>query len=188
VSDASVLAEAERATPTRSELFLTFAKLGLCGFGGVGPWARRVIVEDKDWLDEREYAELLGLCQILPGPNVGNVSVCLGDRYHGPVGSLLALGGLLAGPMFVLLCLGIAYDHFGQLPLVHSAIGGIAAGAAGLFVGTALRMVERLRLNWIAVLIMCCAFVGIGIMQWPLVTVVLTLAPISLIISWREIA
>ena len=85
--DASALARRGRVTPTRLGLFLTFARIGICGFGGVGPWARRIIVEDCGWLDEREYAEVLGLCQVLPGPNVGNVAVCIGDRFHGALGS-----------------------------------------------------------------------------------------------------
>src|SRR3954454_22416398 len=76
LQDAAALSRpTDLAVPTRLDLFLTFVRIGLCGFGGVGPWARRIIVEDKRWVDEREYAELLGLCQILPGPNVGNVSV-----------------------------------------------------------------------------------------------------------------
>ena len=62
---------------TVGELFLDASfEIGVsAAFGGVGPWARRIIVEEERWLDDREYAELLGLCQVLPGPNVGNVSV-----------------------------------------------------------------------------------------------------------------
>jgi len=56
--------------PTRRELFLTFFQIGLCGFGGVGPWARRIIVEDRRWMDDRGYAEILTICQVIPGPNV----------------------------------------------------------------------------------------------------------------------
>ena len=53
---------------TRSSLFLAFLKMGLLGFGGVMPWARRVIVDERGWLADREFAELIGMCQILPGP------------------------------------------------------------------------------------------------------------------------
>ena len=57
--------------------------MGLLGFGGVLPWARRVLVEERAWLSEREFAELLGMCQILPGPNVVNLAVILGARWQG---------------------------------------------------------------------------------------------------------
>lgn len=183
--DASAVAEGERTTPTLLGLFLTFAKIGICGFGGVGPWARRIIVEDRGWVSEREYAEILGLCAILPGPNVGNVAVCIGDRFHGPVGSILAVVGLLCGPLSVLLGLVMLYDRFGDLPAVHAAVGGVAAAAAGLFIGTALRMGERLKLDTVALVIGACAFVGIGVLRWPLMTVVLVLAPMSIFLAWR---
>src|SRR3954463_6986682 len=85
--------------PTRRELFLTFVRIGVSGFGGVGPWARRIIVEERGWLDDRQEAELLGLCAVLPGPNVGNVSVMIGDRFYGLPGSVLAFTGLMSGPL-----------------------------------------------------------------------------------------
>jgi chromate transporter len=180
-----VLADAQPTTPGRLDLFLTFARIGVCGFGGVGPWARRIIVEDKGWVDEREYAELLGLCQILPGPNVGNVSVCIGDRFQGPLGSVLALVGLLSCPLASLVILGMLYDRFGQLPLVHAAVGGVASAAAGLFIGTALRMANRLRLNGIPLLILGCAFIGGGLLHWSLIAVIAVLAPVSIVWAWR---
>ena len=85
--------------PTKLALFLTFLKIGVCGFGGVGPWARRIIVEDRRWMDDRGYAEILTVCQVLPGPNVGNVSVVIGDRFHGVLGSTIALVGLMTAPV-----------------------------------------------------------------------------------------
>jgi chromate transporter len=180
-----VLADAERATPSRLDLFLTFAKIGLCGFGGVGPWARRIIVEEKTWLDEREYAEILGLCQILPGPNVGNVAVCIGDRFHGLLGSVLALVGLLSCPLAILVGLVTLYDQVGQVPVIHAAIGGVAAAAAGLFIGTALRMANRLKLSGIPLLILGCAFIAASLLHWSLMAVIAVLAPISIVWAWR---
>jgi chromate transporter len=184
--DSSVLAESDRATPSRLALFLTFVQIGLCGFGGVGPWARRILVEDRGWVTEREYAEILGLCQVLPGPNVGNVSVAVGDRFHGPLGSILALVGLLCGPVSILLGLAVLYDWYGDIRAVKAAIGGVAAAAAGLFLGTGLRMGQRLRLNRVGLVLGACAFVGIGILRLPLFTVVLLLAPLSVVLAWRS--
>lgn len=171
--------------PTRLSLFLTFFQIGICGFGGVGPWARRIIVEERGWLDDRQYAELLGLCQVLPGPNVGNVSVMVGDRFHGLVGSLLAFTGLMSGPMAILFVLASLYDRFGTLTFVNSAIGGVAAAAAGLFLGTALKVAERLKLTMPALAISVSAFVAVGLLHWPLLYVVLVLAPIGIVLAWR---
>ncbi|MCC6175121.1 MAG: chromate transporter [Chloroflexi bacterium] len=186
MDESGVLPLSVAGRPTRLELFLTFAKIGLCGFGGVGPWARRIIVEERAWLSEQEYAEMLGMCQALPGPNVGNVSVFIGDRYYGAVGAALAVTGLLCGPLLALLCLAVLYDRFGQLPAVSSAVAGVAAGAAGLFLGTALRMAERLRLRGWMLAIAACAFVGIGLLRWSLLFVVLVLAPVSIAVAGRS--
>jgi chromate transporter len=172
--------------PTRLGLFLTFMKIGVVGFGGVGPWARRIIVEDRGWLDEREYAEVLSICGVLPGPNVGNVSVFVGDRFHGAVGSCLALSGLMSGPLAIMLALGYLYASLAQVPAVDGAIGGVAAAAAGLFLGTGLKMAQRLQLSPVELAILACAFVAVGLLRWPLVPVVLTLGPIGIVLAWRH--
>jgi chromate transporter len=178
--------EEARAVPTRLGLFLTFMKVGIFGFGGVGPWARRIIVDERRWLDERAYADVLAVCQVLPGPNVGNVAVFIGDRFHGLVGSILSLVGLMIGPLAILLGLGFLYDWLGDVPSVDGAISGVAAAAAGLFLGTALKMAERLKLSAAALAILACAFVAVGLLRWPLMAVVLALAPVSVAIAWRS--
>jgi chromate transporter len=186
MSDVVAHGEERRAVPTRLGLLLTFMKIGVFGFGGVGPWARRIIVEDRGWLDEREYAEVLSICGVLPGPNVGNVSVFVGDRFHGVVGSCLALSGLMSGPLAILLTLGYLYDWLGAIPAIDGAIGGVAAAAAGLFLGTGLKMAQRLKLSAPELGILAGAFVAIGLLRLPLVPVVLTLGPIGIVLAWRR--
>ena len=178
--------DAPAVVPTRGELFLTFVRIGVSGFGGVGPWARRIIVEERGWLDDRQYAELLGLCSVLPGPNVGNVSVMIGDRFYGLPGSVLAFTGLMSGPLFIMLGLGLLYARLGSVPSIDGAVGGVAAAAAGLFIGTALKIAERLRLTLSALAILGCAFVAIGLLRWPLLLVVAALAPVGIALAWRS--
>ena len=81
----------------RIDLFLGFFKLGALAFGGTGPMMRSVIVEDRRWLDDAEFAALLGLCQALPGANTCNLAVMLGERHFGASGAFIALFGLVAG-------------------------------------------------------------------------------------------
>ena len=64
--------------PTKRSLFVGFLMVGLQGFGGVLPFARRMLVEHHHWLTEREFTEVLSLSQFLPGPNVASITVCLG--------------------------------------------------------------------------------------------------------------
>ena len=172
--------------PTRTALFFGYLKIGLLGFGGVAAWARRVIVEERRWLSERDYAEVLGMGQILPGPNVGNAAVMIGRRFHGLSGALLATSGIYFAPLCILIALSILYENFGQDPGVASAMQGIAAGAAGMVVGTALKMAERLKLTVEALAVLALAVAAAAWLRLSLPLVVLVLAPVSITLSlWR---
>lgn len=172
--------------PTRRDLFLGYLKIGLFGFGGVAAWARRVIVEERHWLTEREYAEVLGLGQVLPGPNVGNAAVMIGRRFHGLAGALLATGGIYCAPLIILIVLCLLYDRYGQLPDVAPAMAGIAAAAAGMVIGTAAKMVGKLRLAPEAVAILLLAAFAATSLRIPLPLIVLALAPLSIAAAlWR---
>jgi chromate transporter len=116
-------------TPARTELFLGFAKIGLLGFGGVAPWARHIIVAEKKWLTERDYASILGVGQVLPGPNTVNSAIIIGDRFHGTVGALLAALGILCMPVTVLIGIALLYDRIAGLPSVDAAIGARCGGS-----------------------------------------------------------
>ncbi|MFI5022197.1 MAG: chromate transporter [Alphaproteobacteria bacterium] len=170
----------------RMELFLAFLKIGLLGFGGVAPWARRVIVEERAWFSEEEYASLLGVGQILPGPNTLNTAVMVGDRFQGAVGSLIAVAALMTMPLAILMAVASLYERFAALPEVASAMSGTAAAAAGLVIGTALKMTRRLRPTRIAVLFGLVAFVAIGVLRFPLIAVVVVMAPISIVAAALE--
>ncbi|MCB4823381.1 chromate transporter [Roseicella aerolata] len=180
--------EAPPATvvPTRLDLFLGYLKIGLFGFGGVAAWARRVIVEERRWLTEREYAEVLGLGQVLPGPNVGNAAVMIGRRFHGLAGALLATAGIYCAPLLILIVLCLLYDRYGQLPEVAPAMAGIAAAAAGMVIGTAMKMAGKLKLAPEALVLLLLATFAAAWLRLPLPLIVLALAPLSIFASlWR---
>ena len=162
-----------------------FLYVGLCGFGGVLPWARRMVVEQRRWLSAAEFTDLLGLCQFLPGPNIINMSVALGARFHGLRGALVAFAGITLAPIGVVLSLGALYERFGDHLVVQRAIGGMAAAAAGLVVATAFKIAAPLGWQWRGMLIAGLAFVAIGWLQWPLLPTLLVLAPLSVALQWR---
>src|SRR3712207_4593762 len=85
--------------PSLSEVFLAFAWMSLHGFGGVLPWARRVLIEEKKWMTAEEFNEAFALCQFLPGPNIVNFSIVYGSRLHGAIGAIVAFVGLLGPPV-----------------------------------------------------------------------------------------
>jgi chromate transporter len=174
------------AVPTRTQLFLGYAKIGLLGFGGVAAWARRVIVEERRWLSERDYAEVLGLGQILPGPNVGNAAVMIGRRFHGLVGALLATSGLYIGPLCILVALAVFYDLYGTTPGVAPFMQGVAAAAAGMVMGTALKMAGNLKPPVELVVVGVLALVAAAFLRLPLPLIVLVFAPLGVWLSLRR--
>ena len=98
--------------PDLRALFLAFSSVGLSGFGGVLPFARRMLVEERQWMTAEEFNAQLGLCQFLPGPNVVNLAVVVGKRYQGALGAIVAPVGLLAGPLAIVLVLALLYDAY----------------------------------------------------------------------------
>jgi chromate transporter len=171
---------------SRTELFLGFAKIGLLGFGGVAPWARHVIVGEKRWLSEREYASILGVGQVLPGPNTVNSAIIIGDHFQGTVGALSAVLGLLCTPIAVLIGIALIYDRIAGLPSVGAAIAAGAAAAAGLVIGTAIKMARRLKPNATAVAVGLAAFASVGLLHVPMALAIVVLGPISMVLVWRE--
>jgi chromate transporter len=170
---------------TRKALFASFLKMGLLGFGGVLPWARRVIVDERRWLSDREFAELIGLCQVMPGPNVVNLSVIIGARTHGVVGALLAVCAILLVPVGVVLVIATFYASVAQEPLARDAIAAASAAAAGLILGTALRLLLHARPPVRGLVTGAAAFVAVGLLQWPLLWVLLVLVVVAVAAEWR---
>lgn len=178
-------ADAVANVPSCSKLFTEFARMGLSGFGGVLPFARAGIVDRNRWLSNTEFAELLSLGQVLPGPNVVNLSVMLGYRYHGVRGAASAMGGLVLMPAVVLLLIVMLYDHFSALAVVQNLLKGMAAVAAGLVLSTGVKLAQGQSRTWRAACIGLAVFLTIGVLQWPLVPVMLVLIPLALVLEWR---
>lgn len=156
----------------------------LSGFGGVLPWARRTLVEKRRWLAPDEFTDMIGLCQFLPGPNIVNVSVCVGARFHGVSGVLAAFAGLMIAPFFLVLGLGMLYTLYGHLAAVESLFRGISAAAAGLVVSMGLKMASSRQLRSLLAVFVVITFVGIAVLRLPLVIVLLAIAPLSIAAAW----
>jgi chromate transporter len=173
--------------PTSTELFLGFSKMALSGFGGVLAWARRIIVQEKRWMTADEFNELFALCQFLPGPNIVNFSLIYGARMRGARGAAAAVTGLMGPPTALMIVLGALYSRYGALPQLQGLLTGLAAAAAGLLIATAVLLAEPLpRKGPVNVLIAGAAFLGVGVLQWPLLAVLLVLVPISIAWAWRR--
>jgi chromate transporter len=180
------MSQRETSAPTLGALFVAFLEIAVSSFGGALAWARRVLVERRRWFNDREFAELLGICQILPGGNVMNLAVSVGARSHGALGALVALLGLLLAPLTIILLLGILYEQGAQFESVRIALRGAAAVTAGLVVANGLKMVLAYRQERGALLMAALAFVAVGFFRFPLIPVLLVLAPFSVALARRR--
>jgi len=175
------------AAPTPVGLFLGFMRIAAFSFGGVLPWARFVLVERRRWLSAEEFTDTLALCQLLPGPNIVNMSVAIGARFHGPWGSLAAISGLMLLPIAIVLVLATLYGRYEHVPAVSRALGAMAAAAAGLVVAMAVKLAEPMlrRRFWFTAAFVAATFAAAAVLRLPLWPVILVLAPLAIVAGWR---
>jgi chromate transporter len=166
----AVLAPPGAPRVSRRELFFAFFKIGICGFGGVAGWVRPIIVEERGWLNDREFAEALGASSVLPGANTVNLAVMLGDRFQGAAGAATAVFALLLAPIVILIGLASLYDQFVARPDIRSALAGAAAATAGLVLGNAYKLLRALRGDILAVLVAAFTFAASGLLHFSLMT------------------
>jgi len=138
-----------------------------------------MLVEERKWLSPEDFNSLLGLCQFLPGPNVVNLSVAVGARYRGIPGAVVAVLGLMGGPMLIALVLGMLYDQYGSLPQVQGMLRGIAAVGCGLLVATAWRMGVALTAKRVFLPFVVLVFVAVALLRWPMPAVMVGMVSIS---------
>lgn len=167
-------------------LFQTFFWLGLSGFGGSLPWARRLMVDKLRWLSALEFVDMLSLCQFLPGPNIVNVAIYTGARFRGALGAVVASVGVVLGPVAIVLALGALYTRFGQTDIVRGMFTGMSAAGSGLMIATGVQMALDSRLRPIMLLLGALTFVAVGVLRWSMVEVLLVMAPISVAIAWAN--
>ncbi|MEO6409807.1 MAG: chromate transporter [Burkholderiaceae bacterium] len=176
---------------TLAELFFAFNALALQGFGGVLAVAQRDLVEKRGWLTTPQFLEILSVSQVLPGPNIVNLGLIVGDRFFGLRGAFTAMIGMLLVPTAIVLTLTALYAEFSHLPVVAGALRGMGAVAAGLVFATALRLSIGLRRNPMG-RAACAGFVvatvlAIGALRWPLAAVLLGLGSLAIGVAWRRL-
>jgi chromate transporter len=174
-----------------TDLFVSFTLLALQGFGGVLAIVQRELVEKKRWMTQEEFIEDWAVAQIMPGPNVINLSLMIGGRYFGLKGALVALSGLLAVPLVIVLSLGVVYAHYAGHPGAAGALRGMGSVAAGLIAATGFKLISALRSNvlgWAACTVFGVAcFVAVALMHWPLAWVLLGLGGPACLLAFQKL-
>jgi len=182
---------AVREPASCTELFVVFTRLALQGFGGVLAVAQRELVERQRWLSPPHFLELLSTAQVLPGPNVVNLALMIGDRFFGLRGALSALGGILLVPLVIVLAAAALYAQYAHHPLVNQALRGMGAVAAGLIIATAIKLLPTIKGNPLgrfgSLLVGALTFGLVAVLRLPLWWVVFGLGSLAVALAWRNL-
>jgi chromate transporter len=174
------------------DLFLSFTLLALQGFGGVLAVVQRELVEKKRWLSKEEFVEEWAVAQIMPGPNVVNLSLMIGNRYFGLPGALAALAGMLTLPLLIVLLIAVLYTQVAHYPGVAGALRGMSAVTAGMIIATGLRLLPALKTNPLGLrscLIFCAlCFSSIALLRLPLAYILVSLGGTACWLAYRKLA
>jgi chromate transporter len=185
----SVSPAAQPRPRSKTDLFLSFTWLALQGFGGVLAVVQRELVEKKQWMTRDQFVEDWAVAQIMPGPNVVNLSLMIGGRYFGLPGALAALSGMLAAPLVIVLLLAALYGSVADTAAAQGALKGMGAVAAGLITATGIKLIAALDKNAMG-LAVCIAlavatFVAIALLRWPLLWVLLGIGGSACVWAYR---
>ena len=174
-----------------TDLFWSFTWLALQGFGGVLAVVQRELVEKKRWMTREQFVEDWAVAQIMPGPNVINLSLMIGGRYFGIKGALTALAGMLAAPLLVVLLLAAAFTGVADTPGAQGALRGMGAVAAGLITATGLILIGALTKNALGlgacVALAALTFAAIALLRVPLAWVLLSVGGVACAWAWRKL-
>ena len=161
------------------------------GFGGVLAVAQRELVDRKRWLTHAQFIEMLAWAQVLPGPNIVNLSMMIGERWFGVRGAMSALAGMLAVPVVIVLGLASLYGRYDSHPAVSGALHGMGVVAAGLIFATTLKLLPALRGNalgtGISLGFALATASGVALLHWPLLWVIAGLGPLAIAVAWRRL-
>lgn len=182
-NDVTPHGKAPNAPHNKTDLFVSFTFLALQGFGGVLAVVQRELVDKKQWLTLDEFVEDWAVAQILPGPNVVNLSLMIGGRHFGIAGALAALSGLLLAPTVLVLLLAAAVAGFADTAVAQGMLRGMGAVSAGLIAAVGIKLMSALKNNpmgmWTCIGMGALTFTAIGLLRLPLAWVLLTLGPLA---------
>lgn len=168
------------------QLFLVFARIGAFSFGGgLTGWTYREVVQQRGWMSERDFASGMALAQILPGANITNLAVYVGQRLRGTIGACVCAVALLIVPFFAVIGFLEFYEVIAGVPWMARAIGGVAAAAIGLLIFATWRVGRHYARSPHGFIVVAATYVAIGVFHWPLLPVVLCIAPLSVAAAWK---
>ena len=125
------------------DLFLTFARVGVCTFGGgyaMLPILQREIVEKKEWATEAELTDYFAIGQCTPGVIAVNTATFVGQKQKSIPGGIVATLGLVFPSIVIILVIAAFLQNFADLPVVIHALAGVRACVCALILSSVLKL------------------------------------------------
>ena len=125
------------------DLFWTFAKIGVCTFGGgyaMLPILQRELVEKRHWASEEELSDYFAIGQCTPGIIAVNTATFVGHKLKGPVGGVVATLGVVFPCLVIIMLIAAFLQNFAQLPVVIHAFNGVRACVCALILSSVLKL------------------------------------------------
>lgn len=174
--------------PSLPALFLVCLRIGMFSFGGgLSGWLHQEFVRRHGWIDEEDFASSLAIAQMLPGANVVNLVICMGDQLRGAAGAAVGVFGFILGPFLAVIALYTLFERLPDVAALEAASRGVAFAAIGLLVLVCLRGVQRATRFPPGLAVIAVTAICVGLLRWPLFPVVLVVAPVSVALAWRRV-
>jgi chromate transporter len=148
------------------EIFREFLVIGATSFGGVVPYLRGSLVTKRQWLEDKEFVEMLSISQSLPGLNATNMAVLVGEKLRGSVGSLVAILGICLPGGVLMYCVGIFYHLHGDHSWATAALKGVAAAAVGLILSTVVGLSKKALSHNVDFVFMAATVLAVNRLGW----------------------
>lgn len=166
--------------------------MAMQAFGGSTAIAQQFLVDQKKWLTQSEFLDLLTVSQVLPGPNIMILTIMVGDRHFGWRGALASFLGMITLPATLMLSVFVFYQQYAENKWVSDALVGMAASASGMVAGAAMKLLYNCKENtitppvWIFGLVI--TFITVGVLKISMVYILPIVGiPLSFWASYRFI-
>lgn len=140
------------------ELFIVFFKIGAFTFGGgyaMIPLIRNEVVNKRQWLDDKEFVDMLAIAQSMPGPIALNTSLFVGNKQLGFKGSMFSGFGVILPSFILILLIAIFFVQFKENPVVERIFKGIRPAVVALIAAPVFSLAKNsgvtLKTLWILV-------------------------------------
>ena len=164
-----------------ADIFFEFLLIGATSFGNVVPYLRNSLVVRRQWIDDKEFVELLSISETLPGLNATNIAILLGDRLRGVAGSVAAIVGICLPGALVMYLVGIVYNIHGDRPIVTAMLKGVAPAAVGLTLATIVQLGQKSLTHRSDLIFVAVTVLGVNQLHQPVPRVLLAVGLLAVL-------